>query len=83
LSKHPIYTIINAIDPNGMRDWRQNHRYDSVPDVPCIGYCDFARGEVDRIKEGRRHVLSSDNLETTNHVEAIDKKDTGKDTGLY
>lgn len=71
-----IYTLLDAIDPDGLQDRRQNSGYDFVPDVLCIAHCDFARGEVDKIKVGRRHVVSGDNLETTNHVETSDKKNT-------
>lgn len=72
-----VYTLLGTID---MRDWRQNRGYDFVLYVLCTAHCDFARGEVDRIKAGRRHVVSGDNLETTNHVEASDKKNRRTDT---
>lgn len=76
-----IYTLLDAIDPDGLQDRRQNSGYDFVPDVLCIAHCDFVRGEVDRIKVGRRPVVSGDNLETTNnHVEASDKKNRRTDT---
>ena len=72
-----IHTLLDAIDHSGMQGRRQNHGYGFVPDVLRIAHCDHARGEVDRITVGRRHAVSGDNLETTNHAEVTDKKNTG------